>query len=61
MFLGMPLVHFLVDHKDYFTELFSIRNMLSGIFEAILFGAIVQGLINARIKQAKSQADKDDQ
>lgn len=61
MFLGMPLVHFLVDHKDYFTELFSIRNMLSGIFEAILFGAIMQGLINARIKQAKSQAEKDDQ
>ena len=40
MFLGMPLVHFLVDNKDYLTELFSIRNMLSGIFEAILFGAI---------------------
>ena len=38
MFLGMPLVHFLVDNKDYLTELFSIRNMLSGIFEAILLG-----------------------
>ena len=61
MFLGMPLVHFLVDNKDYLTELFSIRNMLSGIFEAILFGAIMQGWVNARIKQAKSQADKDDQ
>ena len=61
MFLGMPLVQFLVDHKDYFTELFSIRNMLSGIFDAILFGAIMQGWVNARIKQAKSQTDKDDQ
>lgn len=61
MFLGMPLVHFLVDNKDYFRELFSIRNMLSGIFEAILFGAIMQGLVNAGIKQAKSQAEKDDQ
>lgn len=61
MFLGMPLVHFLVDHKDYFKELFSVRNMLSGIFEAILFGAIMQGLVNAGIKQAKSQAEKDDQ
>ncbi|MFR2165478.1 MAG: hypothetical protein ACLS5K_03725, partial [Streptococcus salivarius] len=61
MFLGMPLVHFLVDNKDYLTELFSIRNMLSGIFDAILFGAIMQGWVNARIKQAKSQADKDDQ
>lgn len=61
MFLGMPLVHFLVDHKDYFTELFSIRNMLSGIFEAILFGAIMQGLVNSGIKQAKSQAEKGDQ
>lgn len=38
MFLGMPLVHFLVDNKDYLTELFSIHNMLSGIFEAILLG-----------------------
>ena len=47
MFLGMPLVHFLVDNKDYLTELFSIRNMLSGIFEAIFFGAIMQGLVNA--------------
>ena len=61
MFLGMPLVHFLVDQKDYFTELFSIQNILSGIFEAILFGAIMQRFVNARIKQAKSQADKDDQ
>ena len=61
MFLGMPLVHFLVDNKDYLTELFSIRNMLSGIFEAILFGAIMQGLVNAGIKQAKSQAEKGDQ
>ena len=61
MFLGMPLVHFLVDHKDYFTELFSFRNMLSGIFEAILFGAIMQGLVNSGIKQAKSQAEKGDQ
>lgn len=60
MFLGMPLVHFLVDHKDYFTELFSIRNMLSGILDAILFGAIMQGFVNARIKQAKSQAENDD-
>ena len=58
MFLGMPLVHFLVDNKDYLTELFSIRNMLSGIFEAILFGAIILGLVNAGIKQAKSQAEK---
>ena len=31
------------------------------IFEAILFGAIMQGLVNARIKQAKSQTEKDDQ
>lgn len=61
MFLGMPLVQFLVDQKDYFTELFSIRNTLSGIFDAILFGAIMQGFVNARIKQAKSQAEKDDQ
>ena len=61
MFLGMPLVHFLVDNKDYLTELFSIRNMLSGIFEAIFFGAIMQGLVNAGIKQAKSQAEKGDQ
>ena len=61
MFLGMPLVHFLVDNKDYFRELFSIRNMLSGIFEAILFGAIMQGLVNAGIKQGKSQAEKGDQ
>ena len=61
MFLGMPLVQFLVDHKDYFTELFSIHNMLSGIFDAILFGAIMQGWVYARIKQAKSQTDKDDQ
>ena len=61
MFLGMPLVHFLVDNKDYLTELFSVRNILSGIFDAILFGAIMQGWVNARIKQAKSQADKDDQ
>lgn len=61
MFLGMPLVHFLVDQKDYFTELFSIQNILSGIFEAILFGAIMQGLVNARIKQARSQTEKDDQ
>ena len=61
MFLGMPLVHFLVDNKDYLTELFSIHNMLSGIFEAILFGAIMQGLVNAGIKQAKSQAEKGDQ
>ena len=35
--------------------------MLSGIFEAIFFGAIMQGLVNAGIKQAKSQAEKDDQ
>ena len=61
MFLGMPLVHFLVDNKDYLTELFSVRNILSGIFEAILFGVIMQGLVNAGIKQAKSQAEKDDQ
>ena len=61
MFLGMPLIQLLVDHKDYFTELFSIRNMISGIFDAILFGAIMQALVNARIKQAKSQAEKDDQ
>lgn len=61
MFLGMPLVHFLVDNKDYLTELFSIHNMLSGIFEAILFGAIMQGLVNAGIKQGKSQAEKGDQ
>ena len=47
--------------KDYLTELFSIHNMLSGIFEAILFGAIMQGLVNAGIKQAKSQAEKGDQ
>ena len=57
MFLGMPLIQLLVNHKDYLTELFSVRNILSGIFDAILFGAIMQ----ARIKQAKSQADKDDQ
>ena len=61
MFLGMPLVQFLVNHKDYLTELFSVRNILSGIFEAILFGAIMQGFVNARIKQAKSQAEKGDQ
>lgn len=61
MFLGMPLIQLLVNHKDYLTELFSVRNILSGIFEAILFGAIMQGFVNARIKQAKSQADKDDQ
>ena len=61
MFLGMPLIQLLVNHKDYLTELFSVRNMLSGIFEAIFFGAIMQGWVNARIKQAKSQADNDDQ
>ena len=61
MFLGMPLVHFLVDNKDYLTELFSVRNILSGIFDAVLFGAIMQGWVYARIKQAKSQTDKDDQ
>ena len=61
MFLGMPLIQLLVNHKDYLTELFSVRNILSGIFDAILFGAIMQGWVNARIKQAKSQADKDDQ
>ncbi|ETW89778.1 membrane protein [Streptococcus thermophilus MTH17CL396] len=61
MFLGMPLIQLLVDHKDYLTELFSIRNMISGIFDAILFGAIMQGLVNAGIKQAKSQAEKGDQ
>ena len=61
MFLGMPLIQLLVNHKDYLTELFSIHNMLSGIFEAILFGAIMQGLVNAGIKQAKSQAEKGDQ
>ena len=61
MFLGMPLIQLLVNHKDYLTELFSVRNILSGIFEAILFGAIMQRFVNARIKQAKSQADKDDQ
>ena len=61
MFLGMPLIQLLVNHKDYLTELFSVRNILSGIFDVILFGAIMQGFVNARIKQAKSQADKDDQ
>ena len=61
MFLGMPLIQLLVNHKDYLTELFSVRNILSGIFDAVLFGAIMQGWVNARIKQAKSQADKDDQ
>ena len=61
MFLGMPLIQLLVNHKDYLTELFSVRNILSGIFDAILFGAIMQGLVNAGIKQAKSQAEKDDQ
>ena len=61
MFLGMPLIQLLVNHKDYLTELFSVRNILSGIFEAVLFGAIMQGWVNARIKQAKSQTDKDDQ
>ena len=61
MFLGMPLIQLLVNHKDYLTELFSVRNILSGIFDAILFGAIMQGFVNARIKQAKSQAEKDDQ
>ncbi len=61
MFLGMPLIQLLVNHKDYLTELFSVRNILSGIFEAILFGAIMQGLVNAGIKQAKSQAEKGDQ
>ena len=61
MFLGMPLIQLLVNHKDYLTELFSVRNMLSGIFDAVLFGAIMQGLVNARIKQAKSQTEKDDQ
>lgn len=38
MFLGMPLVHFLVDNKDYLTELFSIRNMLSGILKLSFLG-----------------------
>ena len=61
MFLGMPLIQLLVNHKDYLTELFSVRNILSGIFEAILFGAIMQRFVNARIKQAKSQAEKGDQ
>lgn len=61
MFLGMPLIQLLVNHKDYLTELFSVRNMLSGIFDAVLFGAIMQGLVNAGIKQAKSQAEKGDQ
>ena len=61
MFLGMPLVQFLVDHKDYFTELFSIHNILSAIFDAILFGTIMQVIINARIKRAKVQAEKDEQ
>jgi len=61
MFLGMPLIQLLVNHKDYLTELFSVRNILSGIFDAILFGAIMQGWVNARIKQAKSQAEKGDQ
>ena len=61
MFLGMPLIQLLVNHKDYLTELFSVRNILSGIFDAILFGAIMQGFVNARIKQAKSQAEKGDQ
>lgn len=61
MFLGMPLIQLLVNHKDYLTELFSVRNILSGIFDAVLFGAIMQGWVNARIKQAKSQTDKDDQ
>lgn len=61
MFLGMPLIQLLVNHKDYLTELFSVRNILSGIFDAVLFGTIMQGWVNARIKQAKSQADNDDQ
>lgn len=61
MFLGMPLIQLLVNHKDYLTELFSVRNILSGIFDAILFGAIMQGWVNAGIKQAKSQAEKGDQ
>ena len=61
MFLGMPLIQLLVNHKDYLTELVSVRNMLSGIFDAVLFGAIMQGLVNARIKQAKSQTEKGDQ
>ena len=59
LYFGISM--FLVDNKDYLTELFSIHNMLSGIFEAILFGAIMQGLVNAGIKQAKSQAEKGDQ
>lgn len=42
-------------------EWVTYHNMLSGIFEAILFGAIMQGLVNAGIKQAKSQAEKGDQ
>ena len=44
MFLGMPLIQLLVNHKDYLTELFSVRNILSGIFEAILFWSYHAGL-----------------
>ena len=57
MFLGMPLVQFLVNHKDYLTELFQ-SEISCQAFWGYPFGAIMQGLVNAGIKQAKSQAGK---
>ncbi|MFR4844674.1 MAG: hypothetical protein ACLUAO_01810 [Streptococcus sp.] len=60
MFLGMPLVHFLVDNKDYLTD-YSQSVICYQAFLKLSFWGYHAGLVNSGIKQAKSQAEKGDQ
>ena len=41
MFFTLPFMQVLIDHKDYLTELLSIRNVIAFFFQALLMGAFV--------------------
>lgn len=61
MFFMLPFMQVLIDHKDYLTELLSIKNFISFLFQALFMGIVAHIQIKIRLRQAqKDQENLDD-
>ena len=57
----LPFMQVLIDHKDYLTELLSIKNFISFLFQALFMGIVAHIQIKIRLRQAqKDQENLDD-
>lgn len=58
MFFTLPFMQVLIDHKDYLTELLSIRNVVAFFFQALLMGTFVHFQTKSRLKQALKEYEE---